>query len=1106
MKTKSKTIYLILLAILTCSQFLFAGINYFSNDTYNLQIDFSNGICSVFSKSGTELISANSLFTVGFENGFLLTDSDSLITLVSNTPLSAFYQSSECDIQLIITPETNRVLFDTQVACKSSVPIISVGAPGGFDIVGTPRSRFYWPRALGTELTENWLASSASEWQYYPPAFSDFAGAEVSGNSVYFYRTGTESRPRSAYLSIDGGNPPVYKHRYFYYLESGTNWTAPTYALQVGGDLRKTLLRYKTERNLGKPIQEKCSTNFYQKWSKMAIAYVVPPFDKMTKSAMALSLPAVLEPGSWMFGGFDRKYPDFLPPNPDLGGEQKFREFIQAAHQSNHFVRPYINFTWWCTGWNPGGGEPAPSYVTYGDVALSRDKNDNLIFENYYGNYGYRSCPEHPVNKLLHQNTRNDLLNDYGVDYLYQDQLGARGFLNPLDYNSSMKNPADYAWAIQQLGVIAAQDCPIGIEMCNDLMLEYALLGNYWALMPNRTDFDWSLAGILPPKKPNEEVFPFALFLSTGDTVMHIPEQNYPNQLAWGLLLGSPVTLGPLTVGIEAGPMKNLIKFLQILAKDVGERVRADKLLAFDRLTNDVLRSTFENHSVIANFSTSVYEMTDGTLIAPNGFDLQISNDSFRAGCYLASNNQPVWTIFNPENNKIITLGPLGVDVTVGQKTVNIDEKPNHAITNNSVFVANYGSGIIDNGLGAIAANTILTEFAPLNPQSVTSLLDFPGVLTNCRVFVNPHTEYLVVDDTNNWTEGCSIVRDWIEAGGIWVECGGYPGFLVAQFVPAALPGTKMIFEDGFLSTCDQKCRYLDNDEQSATVTSLGTSVFSTATISSIESIPCVPCRPPKSVDDTMILVNTSTGAYISVRQVGYGAMVRVCGLPNSIAPTALREIVSALLAENLKLDDNGIWRKHFRETSFFEAETQKIVVTEIMYNPSGGDEFEFIELKNISGDNLDISKVSLINGIDFSFAGSAVTNLQTDDYVVVVKSNSAFASLYETNDILIAGEFIGNLDDSNEKIGVQKSGQNLLDFTYYDSWYPTTDGGGYSLVIENPLAETNMWDKKEGWRPSYEINGSPGKEDTPEPSYYLLFMACYLLFFKFRNQSFLSL
>jgi len=208
--------------------------------------------------------------------------------------------------------------------------------------------------------------------------------------------------------------------------------------------------------------------------------------------------------------------------------------------------------------------------------------------------------------------------------------------------------------------------------------------------------------------------------------------------------------------------------------------------------------------------------------------------------------------------------------------------------------------------------------------------------------------------------------------------------------------------------------------------------------------------------------------------------------------PIALKK-TTQLKARVLK---SGEWSP-LCEATFSVTGAQNIVVTEMMYHPSGGEEFEFIELKNISGFDLDISKISFVDGITFSFDESSVTNLKKNDYVVVVKSNSAFASRYDTNDILIAGEYEGGLKNSNEKIEIQgTAGETWLAYTYFDTWYPNTDGDGYSLVIADELANTNMWEFKEGWRSSLKINGSPGKEDIPEPCLLFLYYLSFIFYF----------
>ena len=48
-----------------------------------------------------------------------------------------------------------------------------------------------------------------------------------------------------------------------------------------------------------------------------------------------------------------------------------------------------------------------------------------------------------------------------------------------------------------------------------------------------------------------------------------------------------------------------------------------------------------------------------------------------------------------------------------------------------------------------------------------------------------------------------------------------------------------------------------------------------------------------------------------------------------------------------------------------------------------------------------------------------------------------------------------------------------ILDFTYSDTWYPLSDGLGFSLVIKNENAPLNTWGDKDSWRISSGENGS---------------------------------
>ena len=166
--------------------------------------------------------------------------------------------------------------------------------------------------------------------------------------------------------------------------------------------------------------------------------------------------------------------------------------------------------------------------------------------------------------------------------------------------------------------------------------------------------------------------------------------------------------------------------------------------------------------------------------------------------------------------------------------------------------------------------------------------------------------------------------------------------------------------------------------------------------------------------------------------------------------------------------------------------------ITEIMYHPPApppgstneAEDFEYIELRNTGPTNISLVGVHFTNGLDFSFTGSAVTNLAPGGYVLVVRNLDAFASRYGANPN-VAGAYVGILDNGGENLRLDDAvGEKIHDFSYDNAWYPITDGPGASLVIVNPAADWRTWDFATSWRPSAYDYGSPAATDPGTNAY----------------------
>jgi hypothetical protein len=159
--------------------------------------------------------------------------------------------------------------------------------------------------------------------------------------------------------------------------------------------------------------------------------------------------------------------------------------------------------------------------------------------------------------------------------------------------------------------------------------------------------------------------------------------------------------------------------------------------------------------------------------------------------------------------------------------------------------------------------------------------------------------------------------------------------------------------------------------------------------------------------------------------------------------------------------------------------------VTEVMYNPPGnadinGDENEFIELQNTGASPLNLTGYKFTAGIEFTFGN---LTLAPGEKTVVVKNLAAFQARYGTS-IPVAGEYNDSLDNNGELIRLEDNlGVLVQEFTYSDAWYPSTDAGGDSLVINDTSAPVDSWSSAASWHASTASLGTPGIDETTSPA-----------------------
>jgi hypothetical protein len=177
---------------------------------------------------------------------------------------------------------------------------------------------------------------------------------------------------------------------------------------------------------------------------------------------------------------------------------------------------------------------------------------------------------------------------------------------------------------------------------------------------------------------------------------------------------------------------------------------------------------------------------------------------------------------------------------------------------------------------------------------------------------------------------------------------------------------------------------------------------------------------------------------------------------------------------------DGGQWSAMSDVTFAVESIVDALRITEIMYHPEdapgGNPDAEFIELQNTGENVINLNLVHFTNGVDFTFPDY---ELSPGAYAVIVPDQTAFESVYGT-DIPVAGVYTGRLNNGGERIVLEDAaGTSILDFKYNDSWYPSTDGLGFSLnIVDADNPESLSWSLQESWRASNVVLGTPGSGD----------------------------
>ncbi len=173
-------------------------------------------------------------------------------------------------------------------------------------------------------------------------------------------------------------------------------------------------------------------------------------------------------------------------------------------------------------------------------------------------------------------------------------------------------------------------------------------------------------------------------------------------------------------------------------------------------------------------------------------------------------------------------------------------------------------------------------------------------------------------------------------------------------------------------------------------------------------------------------------------------------------------------------------------------AAAGNLVITEINYHPAdptpaelaqnaflGDNDFEFIELRNISEGTINLAGCQFTDGVTFTFTGDDAVSVPPGGHVVVCANSAGYAVRYGGGAV-VTGPFTGSLSNGGETLRlVAANGALIQEIIWDDAWWPETDGPGKSLTVYNPYL-TEGYSDAPNWRASTADGGTPG---TGEPN-----------------------
>ena len=269
-----------------------------------------------------------------------------------------------------------------------------------------------------------------------PGALADFFHFELNGKKAAVYAVqpvtwepfeGLRNREAVFVPSVfelgGSGNGGFLDRAFMIYAEKGRSFRTPVTRLRFHEDAFTALKSFASDNGICRKLEEKVPAELLNKVRNAVLFH--PPRGRSSERSIRRILPllpenTIVHISQYLKGGFDKQYPDHLPPAKWWGTMEGFKSLLKEIRERGLLFMPYTNNTWWCD--NPRG----PTFLQAGEGALQTDLDGRFMKEAYAGNGGWSICMWHPSVRKANETLLRQFTEELPSDILFQDQCGVR--------------------------------------------------------------------------------------------------------------------------------------------------------------------------------------------------------------------------------------------------------------------------------------------------------------------------------------------------------------------------------------------------------------------------------------------------------------------------------------------------------------------------------------------------------------------------------------------------------------------------------------------------------------------------------------------------------